>query len=64
MMYDLVLFLLTLTLVYMCFHPEIHRFFQIKCPKCDGKLEACDLHTHIFSTSTVYECTECKKKWI
>ena len=59
-----VFILLTIGLIYMCFHPEIHRFFRLHCPECDGYLEDVDQHRHILSTSTVYQCKSCKKKWI
>ena len=55
--------LLLFGLIYMCFHPEIHRFFRLECPDCKGDLGDWTLH-NANPEMPVYRCKSCKKEWI
>jgi len=59
-----------LAVIFVCvfFWPDIHRFihgvFTLSCPDCDGEMKDHDLHFHGSSTSPVYKCDDCGKRWI
>lgn len=62
-MENVVLGFITLLLIYMCFWPEIHRFFRLECPDCNGTLQDYTLH-NANPLMPVYKCQKCKKEWM
>ena len=61
---------ITITLVYMCFHIEIHEWIRPNCPNCkDAKLWKNGKHhfpenPNIENIKPIYTCEKCKVAFI